>query len=73
MKKKIIAVALSVLCIFILLAIRNFGCSAKSRPSSGQASGFQTTLMLCFINGNTSIMPSGPGSGGGRGPSNNVL
>jgi hypothetical protein len=68
MKKKTIAVAIFVLCIFVFAAVRNLGCLAKSKANNDQSSGFQTTLMLDFIRDNTSIIPSGPGSGGGRGP-----
>jgi hypothetical protein len=69
MKKKTIAVAVFALCIFIFAAVRNLGCLAKSEASNDQSSGFQTAIMLDFIKGNASIVPCGPGSGGGRGPS----
>jgi hypothetical protein len=69
MKKKTIAVAIFVLCIFVFAAIGNLGCLARSEVSNSQSSGFRTISMLDnFIGNDMSIIPSGPGSGGGRGP-----
>jgi hypothetical protein len=69
MKKKIVGLALLVLCIFLFVAVRQLGCPVKAESSNNQVLGFQITLRSDLINSSTSIIePLGPGSGGGRGP-----